>query len=109
MPSLEFCLLHWNIISKGANQRDRTLQQTARQPVLKMESDKQEATDEEQETFKSLLTEWMENASANGIPNIQRSVHIIRKIVWILLVLVGTGRFHSPKLFQLTLRSIYNE
>ena len=67
-----------------------------------MESNKQEETDEEQETFKSLLAEWMENASTNGIPNIQRSVHIVRKIFWIVLVLVGTGRFHSRNYFNQT-------
>ena len=51
-----------------------------------MESDKEQAGEEEQETYKSLLIEWMQNTSTNGIPAIERSVHIVRKLAWIVLV-----------------------
>ena len=37
------------------------------------------------------LKVWASNSVCNGIPNIERSAHIVRKVTWILLVLAGTG------------------
>ena len=38
------------------------------------------------------IKRWAIQSSCNGIPNIQRSKNPIRLLVWILIVIAGTGR-----------------
>ena len=48
---------------------------------------------EEEETFYKLLKNAMGNASAHGLPNIDRSESIPRKLFWTALFLTGLGMF----------------
>ncbi len=45
----------------------------------------------ENNTYLGTLRSWAENSSTTGIPNIERSKHPIRIIIWVIVVLVGAG------------------
>ena len=49
-------------------------------------------SEKEEETYSGLVNTWAENCDCNGVPNIQRSTHYLRKTIWIILVLTGAGR-----------------
>ena len=47
---------------------------------------------EKKEQVGDTVKEWASNTSAHGFPNIVRSVHIVRKLFWTLIVLAGCGK-----------------
>ena len=47
---------------------------------------------EGKERIRDTVKEWASNTSAHGFPNIIRSVHVVRKVFWTLIVLAGCGR-----------------
>ena len=42
----------------------------------------------------TLLGDWAENSSGDGVPNITRSEHVFRKAAWIILVICGVGEYN---------------
>ena len=47
---------------------------------------------EEKERIRDTVKDWASNTSAHGFPNIIRSVHVVRKVFWTLIVLAGCGK-----------------
>ncbi len=64
------------------------------------EKDGEKEKEEEETTIMGLCKSWLENSSTNGVPQIDRSEHIVRKLFWIAIVLAGTGKItlHSNQL-----------
>ncbi len=60
--------------------------------VFQKDDINQQKDDEDGDTYLGTLRSWAGNSSTSGIPNIERSKHIIRIIIWVVLVLGGAGR-----------------
>ena len=43
-------------------------------------------------TVLNWVSRWMALSSCNGVSNIERGRHLVRKLFWITVVLVGSGR-----------------
>ena len=52
---------------------------------------KSENMEEEFPSFRRQLQEFAENTCTNGVPNIPRARHILRKVFWLVVVLTFTG------------------
>ncbi len=60
-------------------------------PISEVDIVKPKDSDDENLSVGRTVRTWAENASCNGVPNIERSRHPARFITWFLLVLIGTG------------------
>ena len=47
----------------------------------------------DQPTPMATLTSWAQNSSCHGIGSIERSSHVIRKIMWVIIFLGFSGEF----------------
>ena len=64
--------------------------------------------DSEPETIKDTCRDFMENTNTHGFGSILRAGHIIRRVIWITIVLAGWGKsYESCRFFSVVSWDFY--